>query len=141
MPVYTNNTAENISWNGVIWGPSESKTVNFFVPDEFGLTKGAAEPQVAPQVLAAGIKSMAQGEVFRVYIPACNAFVASFVCKGGRAVLLENYEDSTIEIPIDMQNMYRAEYRRKDVEAYYIKNMETNVGITTTIDYNISKKS
>lgn len=141
MPVYVNNTAENISWNGVIWGAGESKSVNFFVPDEFGLTKGSDLPKVAPQVLAAGVKNMAPNETIRIYIPACDAFIASLVCKSGRAVVLENYQNSTITIPIDAQNAYRAIQKRKDIESYWIINVETDANVTTSVAYNISKHS
>ena len=137
MPTYQNNTAATISCGGTAWAAGASNAVDFFVPDEKGLTLTSEDPRVSATTLASGVLSLSAGDpAERIYIPDCNAALVSIVVKSGEITVQENYADALVYIPIDGGNAFTASYRRISVEALYITCVTDCV-----VAYNISRLS
>jgi hypothetical protein len=139
MPTYQNGTGETISWNGETWAPGETKAANFFVPDEIGLALADASPKAYGPTLAGGALGLS-GELpgYRLYVPDCNAFVATFVCTEGAADIRENYADAPVAIEVSQAAGFEGAYSRAAVECFYLK---ANVGYAyAAVSYSISRR-
>jgi hypothetical protein len=121
MPVYMNNTDKTRTHNGKTWAPGDAFAVNFFVPDEVGLTMTDEAPRVRQPTLAAGTLSLSSGgTAAEIYAPMCAYFKASFVCEAGDAVIRESYRDSAVTIEITPAASFRGEYDRNAVERFFV---------------------
>ena len=138
MPTYQNSTAGSISYNGTTWAPGDTKAVDLFVPDEAGLTKTSDTPKVKSPTLASGVLEFADENdpAQRLYVPDCNAFLASIVVKTGSVAIRENYDDNAVEIAASPSNAFREAARRTEVEAFYITPQAAAV-----VAYNVSRMS
>ena len=136
MPTYQNGTSAAITYNGETWAPAETKPVNFFVPDELGLTMTLDTPKVLSPTLASGSLAFVDDTEpsVRLYVPECGAFIGDFLVKLGAVKVQENYDDNPIEIVGDTTRMIRVAARRTQVEALWITPLAEAV-----VDYNISQ--
>ena len=126
MPTYRNDDwtknprHEAISYNGTAWGEGEQKDVNFFVPDEKGLRKVSDDPRVSDICLYPSDAPITlDATATRIYIPDCNGFLLSVVCKSGGIELRRNYSDAN-PTTIDAGASFLGEYKRSLVEAIYL---------------------
>jgi hypothetical protein len=145
MPVYTNSTGEAVTVPGksgnVTFEDTQTLAVDFFIPDEYGLTLDDEDPRVEPQTLASGHFELYNGYSERIYIPKCRAFMASIVCKSGKAQIRESYEDAAIYTECDTLNIFRGSFRRPDVEAFWLKGAGDDDDGPAYISYLVSRLS
>jgi hypothetical protein len=144
MPIYQNETSDTITVQGksgsVTFTPNQTIKVDFFVPDEEGLTLVNENPRVEPQTLVAGTLELYNGDNERIYIPKCKEFGATMMCKFGNAVIRESYKDAGITTPLNA-NAYLAKYRRPDVEALWVEGKGDDVDGPTLVMYHVSRLS
>jgi hypothetical protein len=121
MPTYKNNTSNSISVSGrsgvITFAPNQESQVDFFIPDEDGLTLVSVSPRVVPQVLVSETIELFNGIDTTINIPKCNAFMVTVICKRGSFTIQESYDDSTVKIVVDMLNAFSAAFKRYDVES------------------------
>jgi hypothetical protein len=145
MPVYQNNTSETITVTGksgsVTFAPSQAIEVDFFIPEEDGLTLVNELPRVEPQTLATGTLELYRNDNERLYIPKCKAFMATLICKFGQSVVRESYEDAAVTTPLDTLNSFRSAFKRPDVDALWIEGLGNDDDGPTIIAYHIARIS
>ena len=136
MPTYWNNTANSITFNGEIWAPTETKSVSYAVPDEYGLEKVSDQPPLQGSLIHAGVLTLDPDETESVYIPDCKYFSLHVILSDGDILLRENSDTNQVASPIASGvNFFCAEVSRKDVERYFF----TAGSGGATVSYTISR--
>ena len=135
MPTYQNPTSETITYNDMTWTVNEIKPVDFFVPNEIGLTLTDENPRVDCPTLASGVFEFADetDPPRRLYVPDCCTFLASFIVRSGSVEIRENYSDNRA-IPVSPENAFRVIAKRTEVEAFHIMPKEAAVVV-----FNVSR--
>jgi hypothetical protein len=145
MPRYTNSTGETVTVPGrageISIPDGQTVEVDFFIPSEYGLTLTDDEPRVSPQILKSGTAELYNGDALEIAVPGCKTFVVSMVCKSGASEIRENYVDAESFTPCDTLNMFRAAFKRLDVESIWLKGVGDDAKGASYIAYVVAKMS